>query len=352
MALLFLEGFEQWTGYGVSDVSTQSNPQMSVYWLEKMRSGSYSNSVVTSPVRTSQTPSGRALQPGTLNGLFLKVPSVTEIYIGYGFYPTAGLAGDIFFDITESTSTHGSKGLRFRLNASSQIEVLNASTSAIIGTTSALPLSVWTYIEIKYIFSASGTLEILFDTASVLNLTTTDVRGGCSSAGILGFSTHAAGECYFDDLYICDNSGTTNNSFLGPVGVYTLFPNADATVQMTPSMGTDNYALVDDIPVDGETTHVYGAGGKSDLYELTNLPAITPTAIPGIMVGAISCKSNNTAVTGEVVIDSGGTTDSSPAIPQAANLYRVMHHIWEKAPGGASWTKTLIDALKAGIKGN
>ncbi len=349
MALLFLDGFEQWTGYGAADVTINANSGMPVYWQDKM--GVWSNSVVTSPVRTSQSPTGRALAPGTGTGLYLKIPTVTETYVGYGLYPTPGMAGETFFDILESTGTRGSKGIRLRFNFDFQIEVVDVSTSAILGTTTALPVYAWTYVEIKYIFAASGSLEIHLDTISALNLTNFDSRGGCSSVSLLGFCSHITNECLFDDLYICDSTGTINNTFLGPINVYTLFPNGDAAVQLTPSTGTDNYAMVDEVPVDSNTTFVQGTGGQSDLYELTDLPAITPTSIPGIMATAISCKTDNSGLSGEFILDSGGSTSNSSPVSLAANLYRIMYHIWDVAPGGASWTKTLIDALKAGFKG-
>lgn len=88
-----------------------------------------------------------------------------------------------------------------------------------------------------------------------------------SGSASVGHATNLAGDAKFDyhtfrniafpgsylgDLYICDQSGTRNNDFLGDVKVGAIFPRLDSsTMQWTPSSGATGFNRVNShVPLD------------------------------------------------------------------------------------------------------
>src|SRR5437764_673985 len=71
----------------------------------------------------------------------------------------------------------------------------------------------------------------------------------CNCSGNIGLG--GVGRAYLDDLYVCDATGTTNNTFLGDVRVHTLVPSGNGTDSgLTGSDGNqvNNYQLVNTVP--------------------------------------------------------------------------------------------------------
>ena len=102
---------------------------------------------------------------------------------------------------------------------------------------------------------------------------------GCSSSGM-----------NFDDLYVCDSAGSTNNGFLGDCRIDTIYPSgAGNYTQFTPSTGS-NYTCVDET-APNTTDYVDGATvGDRDSYALGNLSALSSQTVYGVQVNAAILK--------------------------------------------------------------
>ena len=77
-----------------------------------------------------------------------------------------------------------------------------------------------------------------------------------------------AGNAY-DDVYICDTTGSVNNNFLGELTVEHLRPASDDTAQFLGSdaNSTDNWALVDEAGTYNGADYVASSTvGQRDLY--------------------------------------------------------------------------------------
>ena len=100
----------------------------------------------------------------------------------------------------------------------------------------------------------------------------------------IGFFSNDGGAIpYFDDLYVCDGSGSVNNDFLGDVRVVTVRPNgAGGSTQWTPDSGS-NYARVNET-ISGEDSNYVedGTSGHEDRYAYGDLSGVL--GIKGLVI--------------------------------------------------------------------
>ena len=157
-----------------------------------------------------------------------------------------------------------------------------------------------------------------------------------------------------DDIYICDTDGTTNNDLLGRVVIGGIFPSADGDASdWTPASGTDNSAMVDDIPTDDDTSYVENnIQGEEDLYDYADLSTITTEPILGLQVNT-DVRMNE--FPGDIDLyqtaKSGSTTSDGEAANIAMDDYEVTTRILETDPDtGSAWTTSGVNGAQFGIK--
>jgi hypothetical protein len=101
-------------------------------------------------------------------------------------------------------------------------------------TSSPITANSWHYVEWDLTFSSSGNYSLWLDGvlafSGVGNLRTS----GNSTANTISLSGHIIN---FDDMYLFDSTGSTNNAQRGDSRIETLFPTADASVAFAPSQG-------------------------------------------------------------------------------------------------------------------
>lgn len=115
----------------------------------------------------------------------------------------------------------------------------------------------WQYLEVSYSPSpTAGSIQVKLDGVAVINIASgkTSKTGQPNSVNQLNFSgstlapqSFGSMNIMFDDLYVCDNSGGSFNTFLGDCVVHTIYPNSDAGPnQMTINGGdgTHHYASI------------------------------------------------------------------------------------------------------------
>lgn len=192
-----------------------------------------------------------------------------------GFYFESGSNEQAHLEF-ESTS---GQGVRFNLKRG----------STTVATSSYFDFGVWHYIEIELVLrtGTDGAYELRHNgvtdiMASSVNLADSGSDGGDVFA--FRFSVNASSTLRMDDMYVCNGTGSKNNTFLGPSIVEGLLPSADgATSQWTQNGSGAHYTSVDD---DGTAApDEAGAGGtigsdtngQVDLFEFADLQQITGT---------------------------------------------------------------------------
>lgn len=295
--------------------------------------------------------------PGATNNVYVAktLTLQTTWIIGFAFKITT--IGSAVSDICAFTDA-GTNQVELRLVNDGTLRVTRNGTT--LGTSaSAISAGTWYFIEFKvFINDTTGTYEVKVDGSSWLSGTGADTKN-TTTAGAnqvrLGIVNGTAGSSFYDydDVYICDGSGGSNNDFLGDVRVDCYLPNGNGnSSQLTGSDGnsTDNYALVDESSVNGDTDYVQSStSGQKDTYAFPNM-SHSPTNIFGVQVNMMAKKDDSGARSICSVTRSGGSdTDGSAfAIPTS---YVDIAQIVETDPNTASaWGTAGFNAAEFGAK--
>lgn len=352
MALLHIDGFDQY-----SDIdSVLANPGYSI-------TGSYSTPVLSSDTRFS---TGQCIGPVPLgynsNGQFYYSigGSLTTIFTGFAVKIT--LATPISYtSICDLCDSSGATQCFIRYNPSTEKIEAVRGTTVLGASTNAFTLNQWHYIAIKATIDDSiGEINVYIDGQIEINVSNIDTKNtavnGCAIVRLWLFKLKGAEKAliaYYDDWYIADDSGSVNNSIIPECRVVQLTPNADtAQKDFTASSGSDNYAMVAETAVDGDTTYVSSStNGDADIYDLSDLPAGTDT-VYGISTQIFAKKDDATAIT----VDFGCISNATPSYSTGNAVttdYSSRMHIDNVDPDTASaWSVSAVNSLQCGFTVN
>lgn len=332
MSLLFFDGFET---YATADILNN--------WTSKASTPTIN--------ATGGRRGGSGLSCGA-GGYVRKtmLSSLSTIVIGFGFNPNnVSVIGAVYIARLLDVS---SAQLELRINADATLSITRNGT--VLGTSSAsLNVGGWQYIELKVtIHDTTGSYELRLDGVNILSATSVDTKNTANASvnqvqiGLDG--SVSGGPIYvFDDFYILDTAGSTNNNFLGDIRIDALYPTADGNyTAWTPSTGTDHYALVDEATPNTTDYNSSSTAGQKDSYVMSNPPALSSQAIYGVMVKVAALKDDAGSRSLKVGVRSG-TTDSLSAAQALSTSQVYYSSIHEVDPAtGLAWTVAAVDALE------
>jgi len=270
--------------------------------------------------------------------------------VGFGHYFTS-LQNAKIIGLYDGTQ----QGINLRLTSAGELAIYRDTTS--LATTSGLGLAIntWHYIELKVVCNdTTGSYEVRVDGTNVLSASGVDTKAG-SNAYHNRFQMvgPGAGQWRFDDIYILDGSGSTNNDFLGKRRVVGLYPTSDVPSyqDFTCSSGSDHYALVDENPVNDDTDYVEDAtSGHKDLWNHSALSG-TGTSVAGIQINTMARETDATSVGLYTLIKSGATENTGTSEVVASATYRTLRRISETDPDtGVAWTIAGLNAAQFGVQ--
>jgi hypothetical protein len=332
MSLLFIDGFD------VRDVLTR-------YQTNNI-------ATVTTGTRFSY---GAILEPGFGGNNYAKrnFPATTQGYIGFAYQQVTFVGQNMDFLVLLGDSNTTTKlSLRWPSNASGNLQIVRGD-GTVLATTSTpviLSASTWYYLELGWkIDPSAGFATLRCNGVQVATFSGNTRNGTASSCDnfYLGNGAQMNNGPHFDDLYLCDNAGTTNNNFLGDVRVYTLPPTgAGANTGLTPSTAP-NWDCVNETPPSA-TDYVSGTSGK-DTYATTDLPA-TAASVLGVQVGAVAKKSDAGARSLKTTVRRG-STDYSDAGTVLGTSDVTLLSVRETDPStSAAWTNAAVNAMEIGVE--
>lgn len=223
-------------------------------------------------------------------------------------------------------------------------------TTFLVQASVTLTVGVWYYIEVEYsIDTGAGYLRVFVNGSPIINFTgnTQGIAGVNTSARVGLFGSGVSGHLMsFDDIYVSDRA-----TRFGECRVEPLRPNGDtATKGFTPNAGVDNYARVNEVLTDGDTSYVYSSlVGAEDLYDIDNL-SVTPQNIFAVQTRVVARKDDVATRVIQAGLKSGATTVYGSDFFLASS-YTTKVDIYEEDPNTtAAWTKAAIDALQIGQK--
>jgi len=232
---------------------------------------------------------------GQVNALVLVTPSfgLADTWIhGFGVRISSqqtalntGAQG-FYFQKSATEQCH----IEFVNNAGSfEVRLMRAATE-IARTTSTFGYGVWHYFEWKVTIATGtgGVYEVRHNGVNVLSGSSVNLaNAGSNQADIwaVRFSSNLGVNFLFDDNYVADTTGASNNDFLSPVIVEGILPNAaGTTTQWTNDAGTgSNFNNVQDPgnAAPDETgaggTNSSDTSGQKDLYNFADLTQILGT---------------------------------------------------------------------------
>jgi hypothetical protein len=239
--------------------------------------------------------------------------------------------------------------------------VLNGSAIGYGTDLSGIPDDTWTYYEVKFRRDATNggvwvrrngvddiRLGYYANPPTTLNTGATDynnVQLGRGMGAVGGYSR------YFDDFYVCDDQGSTNNDFLGDIRVEALFPTGTGQyAQFTPSPAVDNYLNVDEVGPDSETSYNYtNQIGEMDTFAMGNVTATSGT-IYAVQTNLIARKTDAGNRSLAPVIRQSGS-DGIGTSRTLGNSYNDFHQCYDTQPvAGGAWTVSAVNSMVVGYK--
>lgn len=358
MALVFCDGFEQYSTVSGLNVATSTDT------YTYSRGSSYgwcaysatTGTLITNNTvfRTTQTGSSKSLSVAS-NSFICKIPNPSTLIVGFGLRVTSLAANKNIITFSDSLDhILATRGLRVRVLTTGVIDFYNDLTNASIAASvaSTIAINTWYYVELKINFGLVGSVEIKIDESSVCSAGVIDSLCGCTTVQFAHFMNSTANLVYFDDLYMCDSSGSTNNDYLGAIKVYTLFPTANgSTNNFSVTNAASNYLAVNTSTPDLTSYISNATSGEKDLYAVEDLP-VSPTTIYGTQVNVRAIYPNSSAsFSQQLGIRTSGTELFGSNKKTSVGSWNNMTEVFEKqADGTTAWDTTAVNAMEAGIK--
>ena len=291
--------------------------------------------------------------------IYKAFPNDSELIVGFAFNPSQSVSSqaDIvnIYDISN-------KQCSLRINASNGLEfhTFPGGTDTLIASSDAgvISINTYQYIEIKVVFSTSSTGSVAVQLNGENVITVTGIATSSSGnnyanvVGLLGFVGFSGGIYLFDDLYVCDGSGTVNNDFLGDVAVQLLLPNGDGSENDFSQVGGtsgENYTSVNEVPPDDDSSYVYSSNpGDIDSYTMTSVGS--PTAIVGVQIVASARKDDSSTRVLALGFGNSSTFDFDDGNSLTSSYLMYTQPYDENPLTSAAWTISDLDDGEIAIK--
>jgi len=217
---------------------------------------------------------------------------------------------------------------------------------------------IWYYVECKFTLHATtGSVVVQLNGVEVINETNIDTlqTNNTPTSFCLGMNNWESGDrgdIMFDDFYLCDNNGSTNNDFLGDVQVQTLTPDGNGNSSDwtgSDADSTDNYLHVDESTPDDDTSYIEdNTSTNKDLFTYT--ATSNADTVYGVVVKSIAKKVDAGAANMYHVCRSN-TTESDSSELGLSTSYLGVTSVYETDPDTtAAWISSGVDAAQFGVK--
>jgi len=312
--------------------------------------------------------SATGVYPATYTTFQKTLSNQSSRYCGFALLKNSYYPYDIVSFIEGTTP-------QITLSTGSQGQLQFYSGSTILAQTQPffLRTNAWYYLEVFVNISLTGGSFILrIGEQTILQVINANTQQSSNAyTNIIQFTVANAingNQQSIDDLYVLNNVGTKNNTFLGEQKVITSNVNSDYSVQFLRNSGITNYGqlLTDDSDVSYNSSNNIG---DKDLFGIVPL-TLTPNNFGEFYTGnnitatrmVVVARKNDVGFRNiGLVMDSGPTENVFPfSVSSAGNsvffipllpTYESSSTIFENDPNtNASWTKTAVNAVHIGYK--
>lgn len=224
--------------------------------------------------------------------------------------------------------------------------------------------STWHYIECRYIAKSSagqgGIAQVRVDgvvVATIDGALFATTLGTSDDIRFFEFTDNGTNSprYLYDDLYLLNGDGTSNNTYLGDVRVTTMYPLANGTTNdFTSSTGGAQWTDVDETLMNSDTDYVEsGLIGASEDYNNQNFSdkGVGVGTIFGVQSvnGVKRTDAGSLSYKNEMVISGIRYTDGLEHVAQIGS-YFIRTYIRDTDPSdSATWTESKVAAVGSGF---
>lgn len=343
MALLFMDGFDHYTNSANMELKWPIIGRGSVIPGQTGRFGGFSVGL--------NDGGGAGIEVGR------SLPSnVSTMFVGFAFKWAGGAS--IYFGPVLYDGTAGGPQIGFHITSSGVVTVVlgaynnNATIGTLSGTYNA---NQWYYLEIEVVFSTSATGSVIVHAGGtqVLNVTSVQTAQTANAYANQIWLYATSLSVWIDDLYVCDNTGAQNNTFLGERKVVTVFPSAAGRVDQwaTQVGGTTSqpWTAVNETNPDGDTSYI-ADNTVGDIEDFALGSFGTVTSLAGVQINVDMRKDDVSTHTIGVGVGNG-TTENFDAGTTVLSTYSMVSRTLDSNPlTSAAWATSDLTGLQASIK--
>jgi hypothetical protein len=342
MALRFFDGFD---GYATADITKRWNATTGAHTIQT--GGRFGANVL------------RVASGGGGDWQYKYLDGQQFWYIGFAFKFLGTPSGGglwTFFQLRSLSTVQ----IELGLDASNRLCAQRGGV-ALSGCTGTTTLSAgnWYYCELAVKITSStaagdikGYLGGIQEFSCNSGVNTNTAASGVADRIALGSSwPNNTNHLSWDDLYVCDGTGSRNNGVLGDMRVETILPDGAGNYQQFALTGAaSSQAAVNENPNNGDTSYVSSfTPGQYETFTFGNLVS-APKSIAGIQLTTV-CRKDDAGT--RIISPVYRISSSDYVSPGQAVLdsYAFAIDIQELNPAtSAVWTATTVNALEAGIK--
>lgn len=233
------------------------------------------------------------------------------------------------------------------------LRVTSADGVHVLGTgTTSLLSNTFYFLEFKATIGTAGSFQARIGGRDEIALSAgnTDPLGLGVATRVVLWADQFQLTMTYDDLYICDGTGTANNDFLGDMRVEDLHPvSAGAHADYAFTGAASATAAVNEVAEDGDTSYVHSETvGDKQTYLFGPLSS-APTAVAGVQLSLVARKDDAGVRALAPVFRAAGADHAAGLIP-LTDSYGYATYVAENNPAsGLPWTGDEVDAIEAGF---
>lgn len=230
----------------------------------------------------------------------------------------------------------------------------DSSTTATIS--GAVTPGEWNYIEAEFKPTSSGNggyAKVWVDDSSVYDSGARNIAATFFSTWGIEFVAQqllsGTGDEWigFDDIALYTIDGATHTERLGPMRIARLAPTSDGGPNdWSPSTGTDNFAVIDEVELDTADYVEATTDGDDDHYGLESMPSATAVHCVQLDVECIATSGTPTLHFG---FDDGSADEDSEG-PIGTGSNTVARGQFGQDPSGSDWTESSVNTVEATIR--
>ncbi len=231
--------------------------------------------------------------------------------------------------------------------ASNAVTLFGNNTTLFTSASNTAIFGDWhTYRIIGKVDPSAGWLDFYIDSNLVYQVSGVDTRTTTLSnvSGFISNSTNNQTPFYADDMVLLTGADAAGG--IPECRVSSLLPTSDGgTLNLTPSTGSDHYAMVDDLPL-SLSDYLYGtADGELDLLNLADL-SFTPEQIIGVQARMLAAKTDIGSRLVNLGVRSGGVDYDGADLSVSTAPMQLVRGLVLNPNTGLPWDKTSVDALQ------